>query len=368
MSHTTGLANPTVKNVQGVITSAASASNVVRNIYGATCVGSQNKWQIYSAATQTVDHGANTNSTTAVTQPTPNTSCTSTLLNIVDKGISLDYFNHCPLYPPSTGGTSTVQSQRLSSLNDYIGNLQASNTNGENNFEIQSSVGSKLSLFLGDSTQYNLDSVINVLSANPGNFEDADLQLVFAYMAKAEYEPANAIISYWNNNGLRSDWVAVLSALLYIERNSEDGVLSLENFQLEKNLFTEYCENVNKAQRLACAILAVGSDFVITEPHALPESGAARHSTNALKDELLSFEYKLYPNPTSTGFYFSKSDAKDGMLEIQDFLGKKISTQTIAAKQTSVFVDITNLPPGLYAVALKQSNQIVYTTKVAKEN
>jgi hypothetical protein len=368
MSHTTGLANPTVKLVQGVITSAASASNMVRNIYGATCVGTQNKWQIYSAATQTVYHGANTNSTTAVTQPTPNTSCKSPLLNVVDKGISLDYVNHCPLYPPSSGGSSTVQSQRLSSLNDYIGNLQSGNSTGENDFEIQSSIGYKLTLFLGDSTQYNLDSAIIVLSANPGNFVDADLQLVFAYMAKADYDQAGAIITYWNNSGRRPDWVAVLSALINVDKNSVDGILSLQGFATEKALFEDYCENENDAQRVACAILSVASGYEISEPHALPESGSARPLVNGLEDALNNPSYSLYPNPTSTGFYFSKSDSKETVLEIHDLLGKKISTQSIGTKQTNVFVDMTNLPVGLYIVTLKQADQVVYTSKIAKEN
>ena len=366
MSHTTGLANPTVKKVQGVITAAASASNVVRNIYGATCVGNQNKWQIYSAATQTVDHGANTNSTTAVTQPSG--TCKSPLLNVVNKSINLDYQYDCPFYPLSSGGSSTVQSQRLSSLNDYIGNLQSSNTGGENDFEIQASVGSKLTLFLVDSTQYNLDSVITVLTANPGNFADADLQLVFAYMTKADYDQAGAIITYWNNSGRRPDWVAVLSALINVNKNSTEGILSLEGFPTEKALFEDYCESENDAQRVACAILSVASDYEITEPHAVPESVSARPLATGIEDTSNNNSYSLYPNPTSTGFYFSKSDSKEAVLEIHDLLGKKISTQSVGARQSNFFVDMTNLPVGLYVVTLKQADQVVYTSKIAKEN
>lgn len=91
--------------------------------------------------------------------------------------------------------------------------------------------------------------------------------------------------------------------------------------------------------------------------------------TTSVREEISNKEkFAIYPNPNTTGFYFTGSALKEGVLEIHDLLGKKISTQTITAKQTSVFVDTTNLPAGLYMITVKEFNHIIYTTKIAKEN
>lgn len=91
--------------------------------------------------------------------------------------------------------------------------------------------------------------------------------------------------------------------------------------------------------------------------------------TTSVKEEARNKEkFAIYPNPSTTGFYFTGSALKECVLEIHDLLGKKISTQAVSAKQTSLFIDTSNLPAGLYAVTLKIANQKVYTTKFAKEN
>ena len=89
---------PSVATNQGALTnnqnpSQSSPFMLVRNQYGATCVNStsQNKWLI-NAGAKTVEHAANSNSTT---RPTPAGNCSSNLLNISNSGIGFNFGTHC---------------------------------------------------------------------------------------------------------------------------------------------------------------------------------------------------------------------------------------------------------------------------------
>ena len=59
----------------------------------------------------------------------------------------MDYPNHCPGAPLTSGGTYSVSKpDKLDNLNTYIGYLKSNNTDHINDFEIEASVASKISI------------------------------------------------------------------------------------------------------------------------------------------------------------------------------------------------------------------------------
>lgn len=316
LSYSSGLALPRVLINQGEIQAQfASATNVVRNIYGAVCNNNQNKWQIYSGSTVTINHGSNTNTLTAVTQPTA-TGCKSSYLNVVNHNISLDYPVDCSLFPPSSGGTGTNSANRLGSMNDYITTLKADEvTNGiSHHFEIQSTVASKLGLFLTDSLTQEPDSVISILQNNQGSMEDADIQTVFAYMNKNDYTTALEKVNVLGTN--RADWKALLTKLIKIELDVNNATTIIAS---NDNFFRNYANTDNKdGQAPAQALLNAYYNVKYNEPHALPEgvSGARMMGSEIVKGTTTNIDVnsniRIYPNPAQTGITISYSSPTEG--------------------------------------------------------
>jgi len=148
-----------------------------------------------------------------------------------------------------------------------------------------------------------------------------------------------------------------------------DGVFELDLYPTEKNLFISYCENENDARRLACAILSVGSDFEITEPHALPETGgSSRPGINNIQNFVNNPDFRIYPNPASSGFHLLKNDKNEGVVELRDLLGRQVLSQKINNGQTKTFVNLNNLPSGMYVVTFRQGQNVTFTSKIVKEN
>ncbi len=123
-----------------------------------------------------------------MTQPTA-AGCKSILLTVLDLGIPLNFPLHCPLNPPSSGGSSTVQSQKMAALNDYLLVLQDRFfSNGEDfHIEKQATIISKINLFLNDTLDESaMDSVTAILEDNPGFMSDTDIQVIFAKMLQGK--------------------------------------------------------------------------------------------------------------------------------------------------------------------------------------
>ena len=369
-------APPKVLVNQGEINQAlVTSTNVVRNIYGAACNNNQNKWQIHPSSTVTINHGSNSNTVTAVTQPTA-TGCKSSLLNVVGFNLPLNYSSHCPGSTASSGGNGTTQSQKLENLNTYISALKASNEGNIHHFEIQSSVASKLNLFLSDTLEPAFDSVINILENNHGNMEDADIQTVFAYMLKADYATAKTKAENLGTN--RADWKELLKKLIDLEKDTVQGIFGLNSNTNVLNTFNTYAAAEDKdGQWVAQAILLAACDSVYTEPHTYPEGEAAPRMMNSqpeamqetnIENENLSI--RMFPNPTKSGINLYYHSTSEGVLniEVKDLLGKVIYTNFMYSRAGDIYIPLNQLSGGMYLLSLSQNQRVIYTSKIIKKD
>lgn len=377
LSYSTGLTLPLVNKNQGDVTSNANASNLVRNIYGATC-GNQNKWQIYSGSTVTINHGSNTNTLTAVTQPTAS-GCKSGYLNVVDKTIPLNYPLHCTTSPPSSGGSSTLSPNRLSSMNDYISDLtdqRATILAGggtPDDFELQSTVASKLNLFLTDSITGNLDSIISVLENNQGYMEDADIQTVFAYMNKGDFATALDKTSLLGEG--RGDWKNLLVQLISFQPDTVNGLDSISEQYAE--FFRDYALSADMdGKPVAQALLKAASVSEYGEPHAMPEGVSSARMMNQQSQENSAdnlennLQIEVFPNPAKAGVNVNFFSKEEGIvkIELKDLLGKVIYTNFITNGSVNQYVSLTGLKSGMYLLSFSRDKKLLYTTKIIKED
>ena len=378
LTHASGLALPLVNKTQGQILGTPAATLLVRNIYGANC-GNQNKWHIYNGSTATIDHGSNTNTVTAVTQPA-GAGCKSSLLNVADMGISLNYPSHCPASPPSSGGVGTSSTARLAAMNDYISVLQDQRADaiaiGEtpDDFELQSTVASKLNLLLSDSTLADTQEVINILEQNQGYMEDADIQTVFAYMHAGEYATALSKTNDLDTN--RADWKSLLTEVIAFQQDTVNGMDSIGQGYV--NFFTDYATSEDMdGKALAQALLMAASVSQYDEPHALPEenySGRMANPDSQLTgiqgNETIS-EILVFPNPAKTGVYLSYNFQEEGIVNIglKDLLGRVIfSDQVNESKSKTQYISLSELKAGMYLLSITKDQEIIYTTKIIKED
>ena len=367
LTYTSGLSAPTVMKKQGEVLNSNSG-NVVRNIYGASC-GNQNKWYVSSTSQKAIDHGSNTNSVTAVTQPTPQPNCSNSLLNIVNSNINLDYPNHCPANPLSSGGGGTNSAQNIANINTYIGDLRENNQNNEFDFEIQSSVSSKLNIFLNDTLGPNMDSVIALLDQNQGNMVDADVQLVFAYILKHDFETANT-----KANALQStkpNWKSFFIKLIELETDTVNGIFLLNSDQTKRNFFLTHSSTSNiDGQSNALALLKAACDSVYSEPHAVPEAYLERSANQytagieeSQSDET-GYRVWLYPNPTSGDINVNVISNQKHKIHyiITDVIGKTVTSGQFAPNQAQE-INCSQLINGIYFITVSQNNHIISKQK-----
>lgn len=354
----------------------STSTNLVRNIYGASCSGTvQNKWYIDGSSTKQVLHGSNSQ---AATQPTPQPACSRTIVSVVNTGISLNYTADCTASPSSSGGGGTTQSQRLSNMNGYITDLKTDNTDDVHHFEIESTVSSKLNCFLTDTAFGGMDSVIAILSTNQGNMADADIQLVFAYMAIGDYESATTKVNAMS--GGRSDWADLLAKLIEIEQQ-DNGIFSLNENTTNRDYLRDNFANMEgkDGQPIAQAILKACCDIEYTEPQTYPEgTPGARiaQPQNQSNEQIVMgvngerMEIKVYPNPTKTGvnIYYNGGNNSPVKIEVRDLLGKVIFTKFIMTNLSESYVPMNELENGMYLITLSKNKEVVYKTKIIKED
>ncbi len=371
LSHTTGLNPPRVAKKQGEVSAAANFSTVVRNIYGAIC-STQNKWYISSVSPTTIDHGCNTNTVTAVTHPTAS-GCKSSFLNSVQKNISLNYTSHCPGTTQSAGGTGTNTSQKLDNMNSYISALKSDNDDNKNHFEIQSTVAGKMGLFLNDTLGPQFDSVINILQNNQGDMEDADLQLIYAYLSVGNYTAASGAIAALPGN--RSDWKNLLEKVLELEQDTVEGIYSLNTNTEDRLFFLNYAtSDTLEGKALAQALLKEACDSSYTEPHALPEGEEERpENTTGITENLNDNQetyIEVFPNPTQNGvtIRYIHQTSEPIHIELKDLLGKEIYTKFIQQGIQEFYVPMEQFNNGMYLLSLIRKKEIIYKAKIVKQD
>ncbi len=346
-----------------------TSANVVRNMYKATCVSSnQNKWYIHSSSNKAIAHGCNaTSSNGESTKPTPQPNCSRTIINIATIPAALNYNTACPLYPSSSGGNGNNYSQKLSNMNDYLTSLGNSN-----HFERQATVASKLNLFLTDTINH-MDSVITVLQNNQGNMHDADIQTVFAYIAIGNYSEAST-----KKNALgtgKADWKDLLTEVIALEQDTQ-GIYKLNSNPTTRNFFINRAASTKDGNYIAMALLKAACDSNYTEPHNYPVGSGFRMMQEEIPEgsepdiTANKTDIELFPNPTQTGvtIRFDSQDNSPARIEIRDLLGKLLYTNIIYSSNSNHYVAMNEFDSGVYVVTITQNKNLIYKTKVIKKN
>lgn len=374
LTYTTGMNAPTVMQKQGENNPLnQTPAKLVRNIYGAIC-GNENKWYIHSQTTKQILHGSNTNSVAAVTQPTPQTgtaNCSRPLLSIGNSSINLDYPNHCPLNPPSSGGSSTVQSQRLAIMSDYLSGLKA-NGNQDDYFEIEATLGNKLNVFLSDSLESNhgLDSAMAIYANNQQYLPDTKTLEFFGYLLKGELAQA-----YTKANTIKNTDPELGELLFKLKQLEEDtlGLFRIKEDAGLRSFFENYATNPEvSGHSIAQAALFAASGQGYSEPVAYPETGGSARqaqqsevhlSEGIIKNNANAFIINISPNPAESHLLVAVGELSDKqqLYSISDLTGKVISNGNL--KTGANHINIETLTNGMYFINVKDANMHIYSQK-----
>ena len=366
----TGLNAPTVKRKQGeVISGDMTATNLVRNQYGASCVN-QSKWYAGGAGTTTlvIQHGTNSD---AVTQPTPQPACSSTIVNVVASLIPLDYENHCLPYPAHSGGPMTPDNPNSETMGNLNSNLTALIAEGEDadRFELGATMAAKMNCFVLDSSAGSKDSLIHILQHNPGQMPDTDLQLIFAYMHKGDYHTADSLANALGSG--RADWKDLLQALIAMYQEP-DKLYSLNSNGTYQSLMEDYASDPYRdGSGLAQSILFFVQGTSYTEPRLLPEGVGERHGTSSsIANVPAKDQVRVFPNPTSAGvtlIYSNPETTGPVLVELKDLTGRIIySNFIVSGVENHIAMD--KFSGGIYFITLTRNKELIYRTKIIKQN
>ncbi len=363
----TGNNSPAVKLKQGeTVFANANVNNVVRNKYGAIC-NNQSKWYAGGAGVTnlTIQHGTNSD---AVTKPLPQPACSNPIVNVVQVVGALNYAVHCPINQSSSGGTGTLP-QVMSNLNSNISAQRVLVEAGADPFELEVSIASKINLFLRDSLENGIDSVISTISTNFNFINDADVQLVFANINKGAYTAASAITG--TMSGERSDWKTLLNTLINIYQEP-NGIYSITNGSAYYTLLKGYSMSTNKdGKQIAQALLkfVLGESFDIPRPAPVEGIGRMAQPVSVLQTIGLEEGIKLFPNPAKSGvtIYYANSEKETATIKIVDLIGKNIYNGEVISGSSN-FVSLIDINNGVYIVTVSHNKEILYTKKLIKQD
>jgi hypothetical protein len=362
--------SPTVKRVQGFATINNPNSNgLVRNKYFANC-GGQNQWYAVTNSTKQVIHPSS--SFDPSTQPLPQPSCSNPNVQVQLLPIPFTYSFHCPGVQASSGGSGNPPS-RLANINQYIGEVQ---NIPEAAFELEAAVAAKINYYLTDTLLSSRDTVIDILTRNPGHFDDADIQLVFAYLDKGDLSTATTKANALSAQ--RTDWKLLLLRLINIYQEPDKIYSLLRPENGHKDFMTAYANTEKDGYGIAQALLKFVCGIEYTEPRPLPEGGnGAGRSANVLTvvgaNEIINLEklISVFPNPTQTGITLSFSadagEMIDVKIEIRDLLGKIIFSNFIDQIDAG-FISMSDFSPGVFILSATKNKELIYTTKIIKHN
>lgn len=356
----------TVMTRQGKIYFPWSNTSVVRNQYGAPC-SNESKWFTDANSTKLVEHGCNAD---AITQPTPQPACSRTVVNVVNSGISFNYATDCPPYPNNNSGPMTPDnpnSETMGNLNTYLSALIAQGEDADR-FELGATMAAKLNCFVLDTSAGSRDSLIAMLQTNPGGMPDTDLQLIFAAMHNSDYETAGTLADGLDSG--REDWRELLQALIVMYQEP-DKLFSLNRNTTYKSMIEDYAAHpARDGSSLAQALLFFVQDVPYSEPRPLPAGIAERKAQQQSSASVDVVEQvKLYPNPANNNVYISyvSPENRTIRLEIRDLLGRIIYTNFIRSGMEHD-VPLSSYSSGVYLVTLTRDNELIYKTKLIKQD
>lgn len=366
-----GLNAPTVMRKQGASGLAASATNLVRNLYGAFC-SNQNKWYASGAGTSTliIEHGTNSG-TTAVTQPTPQPACSNTIVNVIPVPISLNYTVHCLAYPPSGVGMMEQSnlSETMGNLNEYMAELTGQGEDADL-FELETTMSSQLSCLARDTAAAASDSIVSLIRRNPGQLPDTDLQLIFAYMHKSDYLTADSLAG--NLDSSREYWKNLLRPVISMYQDSAK-LYSLNTNTAYIALMEDYAGDdiYRDGAGMAQALLMYVRNTPYTQPWHLPESETESERRARQTETFISSDMKhiwAYPNPTQSivNIIYASGPDDQVLIEISDLLGRVIYTNFISGTG-ELELDLGAYSNGVYILTAAKHKKIIYSTKLIKQ-
>ncbi len=360
LTFTPSLTRPTVNKVQGRTDQLAGAMDMVRNLYGAQNCNNGNMFHADPSCTMTIEHGANTNSSSDITHPS--SSCRSSQINSVDKGFVLDYEEDCPGNTPSSGGVFANLNQQISNLNTYASSLRAAADEGADVlFELQATIATKVNCFLSDTSAGAMDSVITIYDQNQGSFSDADILAIFACMKVGRFDDAEQRIA--NLGAEHENWAIYLEQLVALEQAG--GLYVLNSDQDLLNFFEGIADTDNaEGQGSAISLLkAVIADYDYVPPHPVPveELAERKKRPDDIKDETAQNILQVpgvqaYPNPTKNNLniLYLHPEGTGGEYELRDLPGRLIQKGKVTSGHNEVSLNAVS--SGMYMLRVNDVN------------
>jgi hypothetical protein len=316
--------------------------------------------------TLVIDHGSNTNSLTAITQPTPSPACSGTILNIQDMGIALNYTADCVTNPPSSAAMVLPGdlTETYDDLNTYLAALVAQGEDVDL-FELEATLAAKLNAFALDTAASAPDSLIAVLN-DYTTIPDVDLQQVFAHMHKGDHAGAESLANALGTG--REDWKGLLTTVtdLYQETGK---IYSLSSHSGAQALMEEYASDPYRdGSSLAQALLFFAQGVPYTEPRPLPEGLEERRAQEPASAISKKAEgVQMYPNPTREGvtLLYTSNTNEEAHVELRDLLGRIIYTNFIKSG-TEYYLALNLYSKGAYLITVSENNAIIYKNKLIK--
>jgi hypothetical protein len=189
-----------------------------------------------------------------------------------------------------------------------------------------------------------IDTVSGVVGAS--NMDPQNLWVRFSVYDENGNLKRNRFYDYKNNDP-SVQYIQGMRSFNLCQDGGWVGAIDLANYGLNPFMFVRYD--------------STGCDTTQEYCHTL-------WTTSLKKENAYEKKIYFYPNPATNVFHLAKFDGEDGILELKDLLGKLILSQKISKSETEPFVELTNVPPGMYLITLESRNRIIYKSKIVKED
>jgi hypothetical protein len=332
---------------------------LVRNVYGASsmCGNCENRWYIDNTSVQQMFHYNHNDASTRIT-PQPDYADNS-LITVNVSWLNLNYSTHCP--GVQGGRYAVAHYQMLSYMNDYVTELRQDNEDGHNDQDIIETIAAKLNFLLTDSVYSDVDSVISLFSSYPNEMENSGVMKVFAYMHKHDYSGAQSAIDELPVE--KSDWVDLLTQMVYLEQHPEE-LHDIANNTSLRAMFESYATTEGKdGQGSAKALMEMATGEFYEVPRLVPGSGSKVAFVGQLADDAKSIS--VFPNPSNDLMNVIYRATEEGMLNlvVTDTQGRKIYESNLDPG-AQIQIPVKEFSEGLYFLNAYKGKKSIQVTKL----
>ena len=93
------------------------------------------------------------------------------------------------------------------------------------------------------------------------------------------------------------------------------------------------------------------------------EFTASDTAVSRIADEISEYDVRIYPNPVNSYLAIELPNAQEASYSIINYTGQTVLSDDV--DESSVFVDASNLVPGVYLIKVYNQNE-TYTEKIIK--